>query len=153
MPNLDFKVVVEQEEARLRLLHPTPSDIPGCLSTFDDYLACSRKGLRYHLVQILTICIVIRNQIKSVYRFGHRVQECDRKYDDFKFCLTLKVMHPEEQHEAWIRRRAEWWAHRRLGKSSENVWDIRKCVSLLLQFLSFFKSRGQRTHSVSQTYY
>ncbi|KAF8806419.1 hypothetical protein BYT27DRAFT_6624159 [Phlegmacium glaucopus] len=110
MSNLDFKVAVEQEEARLRLLHPTPSDIPSCLSTFDDYLACS----------------LIRNQIKSIYRFGHRTKECDRKYDGFKFCLTLKIMHPEEQRETWIRRRAEWWAHRRLGKSSENVWDIRK---------------------------
>lgn len=85
-----------------------------------------------HLVQNLTYCIVIRNQIKSLYRFGHRTTDCDRKFNEFKFCLTLKVMHPEERREAWIRRRAEWWAHRRLGKSSENVWDIRKCVSLPL---------------------
>ena len=35
-------------------------------------------------------------------------------------------MHPEEQREAWIRRRAEWWAHRRLEKSSEDVWDLRE---------------------------
>lgn len=47
MLDLDFKVAVEQEEARLRLLHPTPSDIPGCFNTFDDFLACSRKRLRY----------------------------------------------------------------------------------------------------------
>ena len=85
-----------------------------------------------HLVQSLTYSIVIRNQIKSLYRFGHRTTDCDRKFDDFKFCLTLKVMHPEERREAWIRRRAEWWAHRRLGKSSEDVWDIRKCVPLPL---------------------
>ena len=85
-----------------------------------------------HLVQSLTYSIVIRNQIKSLYRFGHRTTDCDRKFNEFKFCLTLKVMHPEERREAWIRRRAEWWAHRRLGKSSENVWDIRKCVSLPL---------------------
>ena len=47
MLDLDFKIAVEQEEARLRLLHPTPSDIPGCLNTFDDFLACSRKRLCY----------------------------------------------------------------------------------------------------------
>ena len=52
---MNFKVAVEQEEARLRLLHPTPSDIPGCLSTFDDYLACSRKKLCYHLVSSFNI--------------------------------------------------------------------------------------------------
>ena len=48
--------------------------------------------------------------------------------DDFKFCLTLKALHPEEQREAWIRRKAEWWANRRITKSSEDVWDIRECV-------------------------
>ena len=47
MLDLDFKVAVEQEEARLRLLHPTPSDIPGCLDTFDDFLACGRKRFCY----------------------------------------------------------------------------------------------------------
>ncbi|KAF8967839.1 hypothetical protein BDZ97DRAFT_1801494 [Flammula alnicola] len=108
MSKLNFKKAVEEEEARLRLLHPTPGDIPGCISVFDDYISCS----------------VIRNQLKSLYRYGQRTN-CDRKFEEFKFCLTLKVMHPEEQREAWIRRRAEWWANRRLGKSSEDVWDVR----------------------------
>lgn len=43
MSKLDFKKVFEQEEARLRVLHPTPEDIPGCISVFDDYLGCSGK--------------------------------------------------------------------------------------------------------------
>jgi hypothetical protein len=43
MSKIDFKKAVEQEEARLRLLHPTPEDIPGCVTVFDDYLACSGK--------------------------------------------------------------------------------------------------------------
>ena len=37
-------------------------------------------------------------------------------------------MHPEEQREAWIHRRAEWWAHRRIEQSSEDVWDMREYV-------------------------
>jgi len=41
MSTLDFEKVVEQEAKRLRLLHPTPDDTPGCLSAFDDYLACN----------------------------------------------------------------------------------------------------------------
>lgn len=41
MSKLDFKKVLEQEEARLATLHPTPEDIPGCISVFDDYLGCS----------------------------------------------------------------------------------------------------------------
>ena len=36
------------------------------------------------------------------------------------------MMHPEERREVWIRRRAEWWVNRRLGRSSEDVWDIRE---------------------------
>lgn len=51
---------------------------------------------------------------------------CGRKMEDFKFCMSLKSMHPEDKRDAWIRRRAEWWAERRLGKSSEEVWDVRR---------------------------
>lgn len=49
--------------------------------------------------------------------------------EDFKFCMSLKSMEPNAKRDAWIRRRAEWWANRRLGKSSENVWDVRKYAS------------------------
>ncbi|KAF8070527.1 MCM-domain-containing protein [Lyophyllum atratum] len=49
--------------------------------------------------------------------------------EDFKFCLSLKSLHPEERRDAWITRRAEWWAHRRLAKSSEDIWDIRESAS------------------------
>ncbi|THH30409.1 hypothetical protein EUX98_g3771 [Antrodiella citrinella] len=63
-------------------------------------------------------------QVKSLYRYG-KMTECSQKVEDFKFCMSNNWMHPEEKREAWLRRRAEWWANRRLGKSSEDVWDIR----------------------------
>ena len=110
----DFKTAVRQEEAHLRLLYPTADDIPGCISLFDTYLSCG----------------VIRSQLKSIYRYGQR-PECSQKLEDFKFCLTLKSLHPEERRDAWITRRAEWWARRRLGKSSEDIWDVREFVRLL----------------------
>ncbi|KAF9012406.1 hypothetical protein BDQ17DRAFT_1297462 [Cyathus striatus] len=109
MPKLDFKTAVAQEEDYLRRVHPTPNDVPGCLNLFDIYLSCG----------------VIRSQVKSLYRYGER-PNCSPKLEEFKFCLMLKPMHPEEQREAWIRRRAEWWANKRLAKSSEDVWDIRE---------------------------
>ena len=65
--------------------------------------------------------------MKSLYRYG-RQSVCDRKYEDFKFCMTLRTLEPDEKREAWIRRRAEWWATRRLNKSSEDVWDVRRYV-------------------------
>jgi hypothetical protein len=41
MSKLDFDTVVRQEESYLRLVHPTPDDIPGCISLFDTYLSCN----------------------------------------------------------------------------------------------------------------
>jgi hypothetical protein len=41
-------------------------------------------------------------------------------------------MHPEERRDAWIRRRAEWWATRRMAKCSEDIWDIREWVHVLI---------------------
>lgn len=79
--------------------------------------------------------IVIGKQLTSLYRYGH-MSVCGPKLDEFKFCMTLKGLHPEERREAWIRRRAEWWARRRLEKSSEDVWDIRTCVTV------FYNSAG-----------
>jgi hypothetical protein len=68
---------------------------------------------------------VIRSQVKAIYRYGGRPVR-GPKLEDFKFCMSLKSMHPEERREAWISRRAEWWANRRMAKSSEDIWDIRE---------------------------
>lgn len=43
-PPEDFKVIVRQEEDRLRKMHPTPEDIPGCMTVFDDFLKCNRTS-------------------------------------------------------------------------------------------------------------
>ncbi|KIY46770.1 hypothetical protein FISHEDRAFT_46610 [Fistulina hepatica ATCC 64428] len=107
--NKSFEAIVQQEEAYLRRVHPTPADVPSCISHFDNILACHG----------------VRGQLKSLYRYGHR-PNCKDKIAEFKFCLSLKWSHePEERREIWIRRRAEWWAHRRIGRSSEDVWDMR----------------------------
>ncbi|KAM6497911.1 Protein of unknown function (DUF3128) domain containing protein [Amanita muscaria] len=109
MSKFDFGRAVKQEEEYLRRLYPTPDDIPGCMSLFDTFLSCN----------------VIRSQVKSLYRHGER-PDCSQKLEDFKFCLTLKSLHPEERRDVWIQRRAEWWAKRRSDRSSEDVWDIRE---------------------------
>lgn len=43
--------------------------------------------------------------------------------------MSIKNLSEERKEEVWIKRRAEWWAGRRLGKSSEDVWTARKLVS------------------------
>ncbi|EEB89958.1 hypothetical protein MPER_11894, partial [Moniliophthora perniciosa FA553] len=67
----------------------------------------------------------VRSQVKSWYRHGEGTK-CSAKLEDFKFCMGLKWQEPDERRDAWIRRRAEWWARRRLAKSSEDVWEMRK---------------------------
>jgi hypothetical protein len=39
--NARFEAAVKQEQARLRRVHPTPDDVPSCMTLFDDYLACN----------------------------------------------------------------------------------------------------------------
>ncbi|CAL1707768.1 unnamed protein product [Somion occarium] len=108
MSTLNFDIAVKQDEEYLRKLYPNAEDVPGCMTLFDTFISCN----------------VISSQVKSLYRYGH-MAECAHKAEDFKFCMSSKSLHPEERRDAWIRRRAEWWAQRRLTKSSEDIWDIR----------------------------
>lgn len=132
MSNVEFEKVVKQEEAYLRLVHPTPEETPTCVNLFDTLLSCN--GVSVLITQqnsILTFQTAIRSQVKSFYRYGERTH-CGYKLEDFKFCLGLTRMELDERRDAWIRRRAEWWAHRRLGKSSEDVWEMREYVIFLI---------------------
>ena len=45
MSNVDFETATKQEEVRLQKLHPTPEDIPGCMSMFDNFLSCNGMGM------------------------------------------------------------------------------------------------------------
>jgi hypothetical protein len=45
MSGRDFEETVKQEEARLRIVHPTAEEIPGCMSLLDDFLSCNSTCL------------------------------------------------------------------------------------------------------------
>lgn len=86
------------------------SEMPSCTNMFDKWAACFALG----------------PQLKAVYRYGG-LQDCKAKLDDFKHCLTMKGMSTEDKYEAWIRRKAEKTAEKRLGReSAENVWELRR---------------------------
>lgn len=86
------------------------SEMPSCTDMFDKWASCFALG----------------PQLKAVYRYGG-MQDCRAKLDDFKYCLTMKGMSPDEKYEAWIRRKAEKTAERRMGReSAENVWELRR---------------------------
>lgn len=80
-----------------------------------------------------------------MYRHG-TPRDCSAKFDDFKFCMSLKNLSPERKEEVWVQRRAEWWARRRMGRSSEDVWEARRCV------LSAFGLRGRADEGCRNVY-
>lgn len=71
------------------------------------------------------MCAALMPQVRAVYRYGH-LKDCTPKWDDFKYCMSLKSEDEEERRKMWIKRRAEWWAGRRVGPSSEDVWEVRE---------------------------
>jgi Protein of unknown function (DUF3128) len=105
-----FETAVSQELLHLSRVHPTPKDIPTCLTLFNTWLACASG----------------KSQLKHVYRFGHK-EDCTGKSKDYRFvCWKLAMREPEEKRRLWLEWRARWWAERRLSGSSEDVWDIRR---------------------------
>lgn len=70
-------------------------------------------------------CYALLPQMRNIYRHGE-LRDCGYKWDDFKYCLSLKSEDNDERRRLWVQRRAEWWAARRIGPSSEDVWDVRE---------------------------
>ncbi|ELU38805.1 hypothetical protein AG1IA_07165 [Rhizoctonia solani AG-1 IA] len=93
-----FSAALAQEETRLSAEYPKHEDIPTCMSHLDEFFRS------------------LGPQFKAMYRHG-TLAVCQPKFEEFKFCLSIKMLEPEERRKAWIRRRAEWWASRRVGKS------------------------------------
>lgn len=145
-----FEEAVKQEVELLSRQYPTPDDIPGCMKLFDQAIVCNSAfyfrfttSLHYTLPEVhvnysndhnnnlnlnFHLILAASSQVRSLYRYGH-MAECAQKWTDFKFCLTLRALSADERRAAWLRHRAEWWATRRTTGSSEDVWEVRKCVS------------------------
>lgn len=71
--------------------------------------------------------------------------KCAPKMDEFKYCMSIKSLHPEEKRAEWIRHRAEYWARKRLTMSSENVWEVRTYV-----FLPYFSDNFADLYSINK---
>jgi hypothetical protein len=39
--------------------------------------------------------------------------------------MSIKGLDEAKKEEVWVKRRSEWWAERRLGRSSEDVWEAK----------------------------
>ncbi|ORY24209.1 hypothetical protein BCR39DRAFT_547539 [Naematelia encephala] len=104
-----WEAILQDEERYQALQYPTPEDLPGCWSMLDDFMRA------YALVP----------QLRSFYRYG-RSSDSLWRWSDFKYCLSLKSETEEKRRELWIKRKAEWWAKRRVEGSSEDVWEIRQ---------------------------
>ncbi len=81
MTRFEFATAVKQEAAYLRLVHPTPDDIPSCLLLIEVSMGCL---YRYLLTSQAEASQALRFQVKSRYLHGES-SRCAHKYDDFKF--------------------------------------------------------------------
>ena len=133
---VSFETAVQQEFEHLSRVHPTAKDIPSCWSLFSQYMECNGRLYCVHDLQFPNKYIVVKNQMKSLYRYGH-MAECSQKSKDWRFCLTLKTLDAEERRKEWLMHRARWWAERRTSGSSEDVWDMRRCANLYFLYLHF----------------
>ncbi|WWC91041.1 uncharacterized protein L201_005981 [Kwoniella dendrophila CBS 6074] len=103
-----YETILQDEEKYQALHYPTTDEVPGCMKLLDEFL----------------MCYALAPQLRSMYRFGE-FRDCTWKWEDFKYCLSLKSEDEEIRRKLWIKRRAEWWAKRRVSGSSEDVWDAR----------------------------
>ena len=53
--------------------------------------------------------------------------------------MSMKNLDEERKEELWILRRAEWWAERRMGRCSEDVWKAKVYVLVLVHILFLFR--------------
>ncbi|GFZ47153.1 hypothetical protein JCM24511_04896 [Saitozyma sp. JCM 24511] len=104
-----FEMTLHDEERYQDAQYPTFKDLPGCMQLFDEFM----------------MCYALMPQLRNFYRHGE-FRDCTWKFRDFKYCLSLKSESEEARRELWVKRKAEWWAKRRVGRSSEDVWDARK---------------------------
>ncbi|KAK4052349.1 Oxysterol-binding protein 3 [Microbotryomycetes sp. JL201] len=82
---------------------------------------------RAALTCMASVVAALGNQARALYRYGHAL-DCTPKFEDFKFCMSIKSLPDDQKERVWVQRRAEMWAHRRLGPSSEDVWTARTGV-------------------------
>lgn len=100
--------------------------LPSCMALFDRYLSCYCEHLPSLNTSLSDYLEALRSQFFSLYRNGHASLDCSAKWDDFKFCLSARTLSDDRKREAWVRRRAEWWAGRRQEGSSEAIWEAKQ---------------------------
>jgi hypothetical protein len=87
----------------------------------DEFLMC--YGSFFIIIPSLIVALV--PQLRNLYRHGEP-RDCGWKFQDFKYCMALKSDSPDLKRQLWVKRKAEWWAGRRVVGSSEDVWDMRQ---------------------------
>ncbi|KAK0534206.1 hypothetical protein OC834_001993 [Tilletia horrida] len=103
-----FERLVKQELV-IQAAAMSKDEMPSCTKLFDRCLSC----------------FALFPQLNAIYRHGS-FSACEDKVDDWKACLTLRGLDPDEKYKAWIQRRAEIAAHKRMGKqSTEDIWSFR----------------------------
>ncbi|CAD6892489.1 unnamed protein product [Tilletia caries] len=103
-----FERLLKQELA-IQSAAMSKDEMPSCTTLFDRCLSC----------------FALFPQLNAIYRHGS-FSSCEDKVDDWKACLSLRGLDPDEKYRAWIQRRAEMAARKRMSKqTTEDVWTFR----------------------------
>ena len=129
-PERSYAKLVEEEIPIQRTNLPINGGLPSCITMMDNFLLCfgaSLSRLNYCDMSLTPslLYLAVGQQFTSLYRYG-TARDCSAKWDDFKYCLANRSSSEEEKTEDYIRRRAEHWAERRAGPSSEDIWKAKK---------------------------
>ncbi|KAA8905969.1 hypothetical protein FN846DRAFT_949419 [Sphaerosporella brunnea] len=81
----------------------------NCLTAFDEMFYCYSFG----------------GQFLNIYRYGS-FRDCSEKSADWRFCMKTKVRGEVARRAMILARNKEKAAKYKVGKSSEDVWNVRK---------------------------
>lgn len=131
-PRRDFEQLVQEELPVQRASLAMQGGAPTCMTLFDEFFSCFCESSTPHRRPILVpdrshSIAALGNQARALYRYGH-AKDCTPKFEEFKFCMSIKSLSDERREEVWVRRRAEMWARRRMGRCSDDVWTSRTGV-------------------------
>ncbi|KAF2754048.1 hypothetical protein EJ05DRAFT_163319 [Pseudovirgaria hyperparasitica] len=103
-------------------LLPTQPDVPN-RSPPDSSLYPSTMSCR-DAFDAAYYCASFGGKFNDIYRYGE-LRSCSEHWGQWRFCMRLKVLQPQEREQRVREFYREKEAHTRVGRNSEEVWKRR----------------------------
>ena len=97
---------------------PPPASEEHADSLYPTYMSCTQAfDLAYY-------CSSMGGQLNNIYRYGG-LRSCTEQWKQWRFCMRTKAMGEDEKKRRIREFYMEREAKKRVGRSSERVWDVR----------------------------